>query len=205
MVGRQATLSRVLQTSCELATAIDGLHGARTERAVTHRRRVDDGFRPERLLTFAGSAKDFRHRDSVVRVIARLSGMRRIQRKDGMLDDEIVGRQLVFVVGTEAKVVVLPLRRRIDPAALVAAERAFFVVARDDVLPQLRPDRLKEVSKMSNDRKVSEDRMATLCQIMNDHSGHHDRQYNPQPHRNPQRAGSLESLDREFVNSESSL
>jgi hypothetical protein len=45
---------------------------------------------------------------------------------------------LEVVVGAEAEVVVLQLGGRVDPSALVAAERPLLVVAGDDVLPQLR-------------------------------------------------------------------
>jgi len=63
------------------------------------------------------------------------------QWKRVVLDDQIARVQLHVVVGTEAKVVVLALRCRVNPTALIAAEWALLVVVGDDVLTELRTDR----------------------------------------------------------------
>ena len=55
---------------------------------------------------------------------------------------------LDVVVGAEAEVVVLELGGRVDPAALVAAERPLLVVACDDVLPQLGAEALQEEAQV---------------------------------------------------------
>jgi hypothetical protein len=60
-----------------------------------------------------------------------------------MLDNDVIRREFVFVVGTETEVVVLALRRCINPTALVPAEGPFFVVAGYDVLPQFRTNGLE--------------------------------------------------------------
>ena len=60
-----------------------------------------------------------------------------------MLDDRVALDALDVVVGAEAHVVVLALARGVDPGALVAGEGPFLVVARDDVLAQLRADALQ--------------------------------------------------------------
>ena len=70
------------------------------------------------------------------------------------------------VVGTEAEVVVLLLRRRVDPPALIARERPLLVVAGDDVLPELRADRLEQVAEMADDRKVADDRVTLLRHVV---------------------------------------
>ena len=99
-----------------------------------------------------------------------------------MPDDQIVGRGFEIVIGPEAEIVVLLLRRRVDPPALVPAEGLLFVVARDDVLPELRTDGLEHVSKMSDDGKVSQDRVVTLHEVVSDDSEHHEREAEEDPH-----------------------
>jgi hypothetical protein len=73
---------------------------------------------------------------------------------------------LDVVVGAEAEVVVLELGRRVHPAALVAAERAFLVVARDDVLPQLGADLLHEVAAVPEHGVVAQQGVSALHQVV---------------------------------------
>src|SRR5690606_38485447 len=68
----------------------------------------------------------------------------------------------------EAEVVVLALGAGIDPAPLVPGEGALLVVAGHDVLPQLRPDRLDPVSEVADHRKVAQDRVLLLGEVMDD-------------------------------------
>jgi hypothetical protein len=60
------------------------------------------------------------------------------------------------------------LTSRFDDAALVARERALLVVRRDDVLAQLRTDRLEHVAEVADDREVAQDRVLALAQIVRD-------------------------------------
>ena len=96
--------------------------------------------------------------NTVLRVVAGLAGVRRVQRERAVPDDDVAGA-LEIVVGAEAEVVVLLLRRRVDPAALIARERPLLVVAGDDVLAQLGPDRLEQVAEVADDREVAQDRV----------------------------------------------
>ena len=75
--------------------------------------------------------------------------------------DEAVGL-LEIVVGPEAEGVDLPFRGRVHPPALVARERSLLVVGRDDVLPQLRSDRLQQKAHAPDQREVARDRMLAL-------------------------------------------
>ena len=60
-----------------------------------------------------------------------------------VLDDRVAGGVLDVLVDAETEVVVLLLRRRIDPAALVTGKRSLLVIAGDDVLPQLWANRFR--------------------------------------------------------------
>jgi hypothetical protein len=82
-----------------------------------------------------------------------------------VLDDRVSGGVLHVVVGAEAEVVVLPLRRGVHPAPLVAGERPFLVVARHHVLPELRPDRLDQVAAVADHREVAQQRMVPLEEV----------------------------------------
>jgi len=73
---------------------------------------------------------------------------------------------LEVVVAAEPEVVVLQLGRGVDPASLVAAERSLLVVAGDDVLPQLRADRLEQLAPVTDDREVPQQRVLLLQQVV---------------------------------------
>ena len=61
------------------------------------------------------------------------------------------------------------LRRRVDPAALITAERPVGVVVGDDVLAQLGADGLEQVPQVADDREVAQDRVASLRQVVDAH------------------------------------
>ena len=92
--------------------------------------------------------------------------MMNLERKRLVLDDQVARLQLHVVVGAKSEVVVLALRRCIDPSALVATEWTFLVVAGDDVLAELRPESFEPVSEVPEDRKGPEDCVLTLRQIV---------------------------------------
>ena len=64
-----------------------------------------------------------------------------------------------------------PLGGGVDPAPLVARERPLLVVGGDDVLAQLRPERLEQVAQVPDDREVAQDRAAALHQVVADEAG----------------------------------
>jgi hypothetical protein len=88
-----------------------------------------------------------------------------------VVDHRIAGRVLEVVVRTEAEVVVVLLRRRVDPAALVAGERPLLVVAGDQVLPQLRAHRLQEVAGVAQHREVPEQGVLPLHEVADGDGG----------------------------------
>src|SRR5262245_27982453 len=94
--------------------------------------------------------------------------MRRIQRENGMFDDQVIRREFNLVVGTETEVVVLSLRGSVDPTALVSIERTLLTVAGDNVLPQLWSDGFEQIPEMTEDREVPKDGMLALYQIIDD-------------------------------------
>ena len=95
-----------------------------------------------------------------------------------VLDDEIVRLQFHLVVGTEPKIVVLALGGRIDPPALVAAERTLLVVVGDDVLAKFRSNSFEPVAEMPNEWKISQEGVLPLGQIVD----HDDRDYDDRDH-----------------------
>jgi hypothetical protein len=99
---------------------------------------------------------------AVLVVVVGVVFVRRGQRKGRVTNDQVRRRHLEVVVRPEAEVVVLFLRRRVDPATLVPRERPLFVVARDDVLPQRPAEGLEPISKSADQRKVPLDRMGAL-------------------------------------------
>src|SRR5262249_38965647 len=131
-----AALAGVLHRAGDGDAAVDRLDRRRAERAVAHRRRVDDRARAKRLLPAARAPEDLRRGAGVRRVVARVTGVRRREGERRLADDDVPRRLLEVVVGAEAEVAVLFLRRGVDPAALVAAERPLGVVAGHDVLAE---------------------------------------------------------------------
>ena len=136
VVVRDAALSRVLQGAGELHPAVDGLDGPRAERAEAHRRGVDDRRRAGTRVLRPREAPSTLADGQACSGRSRLALVRRWQRERGVADHDVARGLLEVVVGAEAEVVVLPLRRRVNPAPLVAGEGPLVVVAGDDVLAE---------------------------------------------------------------------
>ena len=90
-----------------------------------------------------------------------------------MPNHQVIVFGLEPVVGAKSKRVVFAFGRGIDPAPLIAAERPLGIVIRDDVLPQLGADPFEQISKVPDDRKVPNDGVAFLHEIVC-HEGHQD-------------------------------
>ena len=99
-------------------------------------------------------------------VVAGIAWMDAGQGKCRMLDYDVVGREFELVVGTEVRIIILPLRRRIDPASLVPAERALLVVACNDVLPQLRSYGFEQIPQVPDDGIVPKYGVLPLHDVM---------------------------------------
>ena len=69
------------------------------------------------------------------------------------------------VVGAERPHVERHLGALIDDGAPVAAERHAVLVALEEVLPQLRADRLEDVAEMRKERVVAQDRVGLLEEV----------------------------------------
>ena len=76
---------------------------------------------------------------------------------------------LHLIVGPEAEHVWFALRRSLDPASLITRERALLIVGGDDVLAQLRTERLKQIPQVPHDRKVPQDRASPLHEVVPNH------------------------------------
>ena len=193
VVGRDAALAAVLQAPRQRRAAVERGDGVGRQRTEAHAGDVDDGVGPERVPSAARGAEHLRARQP--RLLAAVLARRR----DGgterpVLDDHVAGRALDVVVGAEPEVVVLELGRGVDPAALVAGERAFVVVAGDDVLAQLRPDPLDEVAAVADHGEVAQDRVPALDQVVGrDRSGRGDRRCRPEGRPRPSHRASMRS------------
>jgi hypothetical protein len=93
-----------------------------------------------------------------------------------VLDDHVIRRKLEIVVGTKAPVVVLAFGGRINPGALIPAERTFLVVAGNDVLAEFRPYRFKEIAEVTDDGKIAEHGVLPLDEVVDDYR--HDNEHN---------------------------
>ena len=165
MMFGDSALTRVVQTACQLAALVQSGHGRSTQRAVAHAADVDDGLGAERLRAVSCCSQNFGTRDFILGTVPRHSLAKFGKRKGGLLHDEVVGRLLQVVVGAEAEVVVLLLRRGVDPRPLITTEWPLFVIACDDVLPKLGPDHFEQIAKVSDDRKVSQDGVLLLQHV----------------------------------------
>ena len=102
-----------------------------------------------------------------------------------MFNYGVVWREFEFIVGAKTGIVVLAFRGSIDPSALILAERALFVIARDDVLSKFRTNGLKQTSKMPNDGIVTQNGMLRLNHVINnDASKDHGQGTQDNPHLN---------------------
>ena len=180
MMCRHPAFSSVVEAVCERGTLVKCFNCRSTQRTKTHRGDVDDRRGPKRLLAAPAPAHHLLAGDGVLRVVVRLTWMRRVERKRPVFDDQIVRAQLHLVVGTEPEVCVLVFRRRVDPPSLIPAERALFVVVGDNVLSEFGTDRLQDVAKMTDDRKVAQDGVSTLGEVVG-HNRHNDYEQSPEP------------------------
>src|SRR5215211_6950779 len=104
----------------------------------------------------------------VVRRRAGLALRRREGRERRLPEDDEAVDLLHLVVRAEAERVDLALGRGIDPPALVAGEGALLVVGGDDVLAQLRADRLEQVAEVPDHGEVADDRVLPLAKVARD-------------------------------------
>ena len=105
------------------------------------------------------------------------------QRESRMLDHRIT-HLVDLLAGPKSKRVVLTLRRRVDPTTLIPAERKLLLVLGDEVLTDLRSDRLEEVSQVTEHRKVVSDRTVRLQHIADgDQQDQGGRETGKSPHR----------------------
>ena len=174
VVGRQAALAGVLEAAGQRGAPVERLDGVARQRAEAHARdvhhRVRAGTPPGRPRAAPSTLAQGTHASWPACGIGR----RGRPPERGVLHDRVAGRVLDVVVGPEAEVVVLQLGRGVDPAALVPAERPLLVVAGDDVLAQLGPDRLDQVAGVADDREVAQQRVPALQQVVGGDRRHRD-------------------------------
>ena len=134
------------------------------------------------MFASARSAEDLGDRDSILRIVTGVLGLSIVNRKRGLLDNQIAGSLLKIVVGSKTKIVILFVGRTINPLSLVAIERSLFVIASNDILTELGAEFLQKVSSMTHDRKITQDRMAFLEQVMDRQSQNQQQYYSQADH-----------------------
>ena len=183
VIGRDAPFAGIVQAARDLRPAVERFDRRAAQGSEAHARDVDDRRRAERLHAAARRAEHFRARNRALRVVRRVAGTGRLQRKRLVLDDEVIGLSLHLLVGAESERGVLLLRGRIHPPPLVAAERSLLVIVRHDVLTELRADSLEPVAEVPDDREVPEDRVLALQQVVHDDGGQEPERAEEQDHR----------------------
>ena len=183
VIWRDAPFAGVVQAARDLRPAVERLDRRAAQGSEAHARDVDDRRRAKRLRASARRAEHFRARNRALRVVRRVAGHGRLQRKRIVLDDEVIGLLLHVLVGAEPEGGVLLLRGRIHPPPLVAAEWSLLVVVRHDVLTELRANGLKPVAEVPDDREVPEDRVLALQQVVHDDDGQEPERAEKQDHR----------------------
>src|SRR3954469_167390 len=162
MVRRNAPLSCALKATGDVAATIERLHGGPAQRPKAHARDVDDRGRAKGTRPRPAAPHHLCAWNPELRIECRIARMKDLKGKRIVLDDQVARLQLHLVVRPEAEVVVLPLRGRVDPGALIAAEWTLFIVVGHDVLAELRTDGFQPVAEMSDDRERPEDRVLAL-------------------------------------------
>ncbi len=144
---------------------------------------AEGGAAPPRAAEHLGAGQG--HVVAVVRHDAR-----RLDGEGAVAHHGVADGPLDVVVGAEADGDVLPLRRGVDEAALVAAERPLLVVGGDDVLPQPGSEPLEQVAGVAGDRDVAQHGVLLLDQVVGGHGA--DRGEDPRAER---RAGEVMEAD----------
>ncbi len=170
VVEGKTTLTGVLQTAGQRRSPVQRLDRLSRQRAEAHARDVDHGCRPEGQSAAPGLSQNLCTGQPRLLVGMPVGGV--LTAEGAVMDDHVAVGVLQIVVRAEAEVVVLELRRCVDPATLVPAERPLLVVRGHDVLPQLRTDRLEPEPRMPDDREVAQQRMPTLQQVVSCDGGH---------------------------------
>ena len=166
MVLGDAAFPCVVQTPGERRAFVESRDGGAAQRAKAHPRNICDRGRTERLPAAAMGSQNLGTGQPVMMALVAAGSIRRRVRERTVLDDQIIGRDFQIVIGAKAKVVVFFLGRGVDPAALIAAKWALFVIAGNDVLPQLGSDRFKQVTEVAEDGEVAQNGMLALAQIV---------------------------------------
>ena len=165
VVAGETTLTRVLGAAGKGGATVERLDGGARQRAEAHRREVHHRVLAERARPAAGRAEHLGARHPCL-----LTGRRRRRRRHpgerGVLHDRVRRRVLDVVVGAEAEVVVLELRRGVHPPSLVTTERTLLVVAGHHVLAQLGTDRLDEVAGVADHREVAQQGVTALDEVV---------------------------------------
>ena len=165
---RESALARVVQAAGQRGAAVERLHRHRRQRAVAHAGDVHERSGPERVRAPVRRPEHLARGEVVVGRGARLALRGRRHGERRVLEDDQAVDLLHLVVRAEAERVDLALRGRVDPPALVAREGPLLVVGGDDVLAQLRADRLQPVAEAPEDREVAADRVLALRQVPRD-------------------------------------
>src|SRR6202162_5965546 len=150
-IAADPALAGVVGEAAELGALVERAHRVRRERAEAHRRNVEHGAGIRLLALVAAD-----HHSGV--------GVCDVHRAQRMIDPFVAG-EIHVLAGAERLAVLDALGALVDQRALRARERHRLVVALQEILADLRPDRLEEEADVRHDRVVAQDRTARLQEI----------------------------------------
>ena len=175
VVVADPALAGVVQASGDGRAPVQGLHRRTRQGAVGHTGDVHHRGGPERSRPVAPGSEHLGRPQLAVGDIGA--------DREGRVPEEDVAVGVEPVVGAEPEVRVLPFGGGVHPAALVAVEGPLLVVVADDVLAQLRAERLQQVAQMADYREVAQDGVALLRHVVDRRDDEHGayRGQRPQP------------------------
>ena len=155
MIGAVAALAGIVREAAQFGAAVQGADGIGAERPEAHGRDVED--RGGVGLGALGSADG-----DAERFLADRRGRNRVRHP-------LVAFGIDVVVCAEGTHVEHQLGSLVDDRAPVARKRQPVLVAFEEVLAHLRPDRLEDEAQMGGDRIVAQHRMLRLEIVVEAH------------------------------------
>ena len=129
------------------------------------------------MLAATRTAHDFCNRNSILRIVIWVIRCRIVKGKRRLFDDQVTRRPLKVIVRSKAEVIIVLFGRAVDPLALVAGKWSLFVICGNDVLTKFWAKFFEQIPTMANHRKVTQDRVAFLKQVVNRHCSYDQQDY----------------------------
>jgi len=166
VIRAKPTLTRVVSEATKLGSATEGQNRIHAERAETHRRNIQQAARVR--LPAVGSTNGDSHIAGV-----DFLGLQRVIHP-------FITRSVHIDLGAKRSRVARTLRSLIDQRTMLPIEGHPFVIALDEVLTNLWPNELQQITHATQHRKVPTNRLLLLGHVPQ--TQHNDRpQQDPRP------------------------